>query len=443
MPNYVRIRGWKKYKGPFMGNYSTVWIVQNRILPKNKMAMKVPHPFLNPDLIIDEARKQHDVNSLYVVRIYELRPAKKPRCILMEYCPDSLDKYLKRKLQQMRSQGIRHLPYDAELASILWGVIQAINDAHSCDVIHGDLKPGNILLDSGLTPKVSDFGAARSLRKNYSFVRGSTNWMAPEVLEGRDTTKESDYFSFGIIAYLLISGQHPFFCDDKSCLHSEEDNIRDRTFNIQPLEDLRSDIPPDIATQVMNLLFRGRGSEKKRTQAFLNLKVLLSKDALLEPPEMIERIAPEPELVSITPQPEELDQISQAYEDARKEFFVIWNPTRALRILDEFLKRLNWERFIGSGSVALADCWSLKAYINNSLGFYNDSIKDASNGLKVKSDHVNSLHSRGYAFIQRGEDKNAKDDLEKALKNTEDERKKAQITQLIEAVKRRLETRRE
>jgi serine/threonine-protein kinase len=98
--------------------------------------------------------------------------------------------------------------------------------------------------------------------------------MAPETLDGGEATKDSDYFSFGVLAYLMLSGRHPYFADDPSCLTSEDDNIRSLTFRVPPLSTLRSDIPQKVADLVMELLSR---DAKVRARAEQDLKAALSE----------------------------------------------------------------------------------------------------------------------------------------------------------------------
>jgi tetratricopeptide (TPR) repeat protein len=106
-----------------------------------------------------------------------------------------------------------------------------------------------------------------------------------------------------------------------------------------------------------------------------------------------------------------------------------------VQLLATFLKDFKWERFAGSKLVGLADCWSLGAFIHNSSGFFKEAVEAAANGLRVHSEHVNSLHARGYAYIQLGRYGEAESDLKKALDLTADPKKRDQIGKLLETLK--------
>ncbi|KAG9026783.1 kinase suppressor of Ras 2 [Tulasnella sp. JGI-2019a] len=79
---------------------------------------------------------------------------------------------------------------------------------HTNDVIHGDLKAANILLDDLLQPKICDFGLTKVLHSSYDLTSkalkwtGSCRWMSPELLMGGDSavkTTASDIYAFGIV----------------------------------------------------------------------------------------------------------------------------------------------------------------------------------------------------------------------------------------------------
>ncbi|TYH17812.1 hypothetical protein ES288_A05G220300v1 [Gossypium darwinii] len=82
-------------------------------------------------------------------------------------------------------------------------------------ILHCDVKPQNILLDSGYRPKVSDFGLSelldRSKLSNHSFskIRGTRGYMAPEWLFNRPITSKVDVYSYGIVMLEMVSGKNP------------------------------------------------------------------------------------------------------------------------------------------------------------------------------------------------------------------------------------------
>eukprot|EP00526_Cylindrotheca_closterium_P001767 CAMPEP_0113659478 /NCGR_PEP_ID=MMETSP0017_2-20120614/32381_1 /TAXON_ID=2856 /ORGANISM="Cylindrotheca closterium" /LENGTH=1078 /DNA_ID=CAMNT_0000574035 /DNA_START=785 /DNA_END=4021 /DNA_ORIENTATION=- /assembly_acc=CAM_ASM_000147 len=93
---------------------------------------------------------------------------------------------------------------------ILQDIAQGVRFLHSCDpqVIHGDLKSGNVLIDSTFRAKLSDFGFSGRKPSNAS---GTPLWMAPELLTGKSlNTTKSDMYAVGIIISEVVSREEPY-----------------------------------------------------------------------------------------------------------------------------------------------------------------------------------------------------------------------------------------
>ncbi|KAH7675772.1 S-receptor-like serine/threonine-protein kinase protein [Dioscorea alata] len=78
-------------------------------------------------------------------------------------------------------------------------------------IMHCDIKPENILLDKDLCPKVSDFGMAKLMGRDFSRVmttmRGTVGYLAPEWITGLPVTPKADVYSYGMVLFELISGK--------------------------------------------------------------------------------------------------------------------------------------------------------------------------------------------------------------------------------------------
>ncbi len=100
----------------------------------------------------------------------------------------------------------------AEARGVFKGVCSALDAAHALSIVHGDIKPANIILSQDGTPKVMDFGLAhlmgdeRTVKVSRSW--GSPVYMAPEQEEGRICPK-SDVYSLGVCLYRALAGKLP------------------------------------------------------------------------------------------------------------------------------------------------------------------------------------------------------------------------------------------
>ncbi len=424
MPDEL-IREYRVISPKFNGTYGTVCVGEHTTLG-TKRAIKRLHSHVKTDLIREEALKLKElVKSPYVVQIHDFW--EDPPAIVMEFCPIGLDKFLRDRFRDPEAQ----IPYD-EARELLHNILQGLNDAHKQGVVHGDIKPANVRFGVGKSeddlgvPKLADFGAARHVRGDAATIKGSTNWMAPELVEGAEATMEADYFSFGILAYLVLAGRHPYFASHPSCLWSEEDNITTPTFRPQPLGTVRAGVPAAVCDLIMELLSRDPGA---RTRAEQSLKAALSEPVAPEP------APPTPVLIPTGLTEVERGTLEETYENARYRFFVRYQPRDAVEIIDAAMRDVEWERFVGKKAPRIADFWSLRAYINNSAGYFEEAIEAASKGLRADSAHVSSLHARGYAYIQQGKYDEAAGDLGRALELADTPTKRRQISGLLDTLK--------
>ncbi|WOG83051.1 hypothetical protein DCAR_0102225 [Daucus carota subsp. sativus] len=90
------------------------------------------------------------------------------------------------------------------------GLVYLHEKCRDC-IIHCDIKPENILLDSYMCPKVADFGLAKLVGRNFSRVlttmRGTRGYLAPEWISGGAITAKADVYSFGMMLFEFVSGR--------------------------------------------------------------------------------------------------------------------------------------------------------------------------------------------------------------------------------------------
>ncbi|XP_028040976.1 serine/threonine-protein kinase fused [Bombyx mandarina] len=102
---------------------------------------------------------------------------------------------------------------EEQVKKITWDLVSALYYLHSHRVLHRDLKPQNVLLDSTGRAKLCDFGLARIMTNAthiLTSIKGTPLYMAPELIDEKPYDHQADLWSLGCIVYELIAGQPPF-----------------------------------------------------------------------------------------------------------------------------------------------------------------------------------------------------------------------------------------
>ncbi|KAI9179853.1 hypothetical protein H9P43_005184 [Blastocladiella emersonii ATCC 22665] len=109
---------------------------------------------------------------------------------------------------------------ESEAALIIHQILGALAFLHSQGIVHRDLKPDNLLIQDRNAPKmrvmITDFGLSRLMDYDgqiFLTACGTPGYLAPEVITNLGHGKPADMWSLGCIAYVLISGNMPFFAD--------------------------------------------------------------------------------------------------------------------------------------------------------------------------------------------------------------------------------------
>jgi serine/threonine protein kinase/Tfp pilus assembly protein PilF len=113
---------------------------------------------------------------------------------------------------------VRHTPMTIrKAAELIAKVARTVHYAHEHGIVHRDIKPGNVLLDTESEPHLTDFGLARLVESESTITRtlevlGTPSYMAPEqaVANNADVSSATDVYGLGAVLYQLLTGHPPF-----------------------------------------------------------------------------------------------------------------------------------------------------------------------------------------------------------------------------------------
>jgi len=196
------------------GGMSTVYLARDEVLDR-PVAVKLMHREMTeqPDQLErfnQEARAVAKLSNPNVVAVIDAGEDNGRPYIVLEYVQGET---LKQRISRVGAlDATEAFAYGLEVA-------QGLGVAHEVGMVHRDVKPQNVLIDSTGRAKLTDFGISRQLNDEgvtaTGRVIGTTDYVAPEQAMGKDVDPRSDIYSLGIVLYEMLTGDVPFEADNQ------------------------------------------------------------------------------------------------------------------------------------------------------------------------------------------------------------------------------------
>jgi eukaryotic-like serine/threonine-protein kinase len=158
-----------------------------------------------------EARIAARLHHPHAVPVFDVIEHEGQACLIMQFIPSIT-------LSAVLAEGGPLQPDEA--AKVGSQIASALAAAHGVNIVHRDVKPGNVLIAEDGTALISDFGISRALGDatltTSGMVHGTPAFLAPEVARGEASSFASDVFSLGSTLYAGLEGSPPFGKDENS-----------------------------------------------------------------------------------------------------------------------------------------------------------------------------------------------------------------------------------
>lgn len=229
------------------GGMGKVYLATDLLLSNMRVALKTLHS----DLCCDPKHKQRFLREVQlnrmlnhpnVVKVFDIGAFGDGLYLTMEYVEG----------QTLKQRLLAGRPALTEAIRILKEICKGLEAVHGANVIHRDLKPGNVLLGTDSEVKIADFGVARpgiSELTAHDEVIGCAPYIAPEVWMGRNVTASADIYALGIIAYEMIAGELPFDGDSPADLMRK--HLESKPY---PLNEIEPSLPDWVNVLVLGML---------------------------------------------------------------------------------------------------------------------------------------------------------------------------------------------
>jgi serine/threonine protein kinase len=192
------------------GGFSEVWRATAADDPAREVALKVVIDPEHADGLRRDASSLVRLRGEGIVRVVAIDLAHEPPWLALELLRGGSLRDLLRRGRPSPSEGLRLFERLLELLAIV----------HREGIVHGDLKPENVLFDGSGAPRLSDFGLSRrsaqrtatlSLSRSLADLRlaGTVEYVAPEVRQGARPSPASDVFALGVLFHELLLGDRP------------------------------------------------------------------------------------------------------------------------------------------------------------------------------------------------------------------------------------------
>ncbi len=194
------------------GAFGTVFRARDMLLDRT-VALKVlrPRDGTPSQTLLAEARSAAALNHPSVCTVYSVDTSTGTAMIVMEYVEGQS---LAKRLEAGPLERQQAAEYGRKIA-------EGMAAAHAAGVVHGDLKPANLMVTANGGIKIMDFGLAHRLRPEQNLedtlalselrgvgLTGTLGYMAPELTRGEPSTPASDVYALGLILYEMLTG-HP------------------------------------------------------------------------------------------------------------------------------------------------------------------------------------------------------------------------------------------
>jgi len=232
------------------------------------VAIKTLHPHLTEGegLLARFEREGQAIARLrhpHIVQIYDFDVEDEIVYMVMEFLDGGS---LKSRLLEMQARR-EYLPL-GEVARLVDEIGQALDFAHSHDILHRDIKPANVLLDRDGKAYLTDFGIVRILSESQFTATGSLigtpAYMSPEQGKGAPLTPASDLYGLGVILYEMLTNRVPFDADTPLAV------IHKQVYEpLPPLRAVRPELPEGIERVVAKALAKAPDDRYPSAQALV------------------------------------------------------------------------------------------------------------------------------------------------------------------------------
>lgn len=284
------------------GTAGSVWRATRQGTVTQVVAIKRARTSTRTD-VVDRLRQEAailaDLDHPHIVRVLDVLPDRSDVAIVMSYARGG-------SLHDLLAERGRLTP--GQTVAVLARVADALGSAHRRGVLHGDVKPANILFTTDGEPLLGDFGVAQHLTPGRAgldgvsglrAVEGTTGFVDPELVATGRPEPRNDVYGLAVVAYVCLTGRQPHEGDTAGAVLAAADVGDHRPLTDEP------DVPPALAALVEAALARDpRSRPASAEDVARGLRATVDPAEVVLPGTASVLVAPEPSIVGDAPDQE-------------------------------------------------------------------------------------------------------------------------------------------
>lgn len=248
------------------GGMGAVYRATDTVLGRD-VALKMLHsPLINQSQFLERFKKEARVLAQLlhpnIAVIYNFIEQNGQHYMVMEYVEGQNLDVLLRKLKPLTYKIV---------VPIFIQALEGLQHAHKKGIYHRDIKPSNLILTPDGTLKLMDFGIAKIAGEQrmtqVNRVVGTIEFMAPELIEGKDPSVSSDIYAAGVTMYELLAGRLPF--ENHSDFNMMQDILKKKPSSVEKLNNAVPKVLSDIVMKALEKKPENRYADAKAFQQAL------------------------------------------------------------------------------------------------------------------------------------------------------------------------------
>ncbi len=253
------------------GGMGTVYKVLDQKISE-EIALKILRPEIAPNATAverfkNELKLARRISHKNICRLYDLHEEARTLFITMEYVPgENLENLIRR-------EGSLSAEHTSNVAK---QIVEGLAQAHKLGVIHRDLKPRNIMIDTHGDVRIMDFGIAREIRgpdlTAPGMMVGTPYYMSPEQAAGETTDERTDIYALGTILYEMATGRPPFEGDSGLSVA-----LKHKAENPKHPRELNPQVPENLDRLILKCLAKKKEDRYQSAEEFMADLVVLRK----------------------------------------------------------------------------------------------------------------------------------------------------------------------